>query len=272
MNITKRKLILIARDLGISRSVAKELYLKLKSHKELTTTPPKSKPTLSAILNSNSKHFDNTPELTDKLALLLFFHFRKSNPMAKRVNNSDRKWVQLVQVKRCVEAVSGKNILEFGKLANSLIQEADRLAKNSGRPLYLSSLFYQADELIQKLSEGKGLVVSVRERKVWRAYRKRRKIVTGVSLPQKIDPHSGEYPLVKQIAKMIKRYKVSSNQFMNIHFEAFKAFNSFPRLKDLITSKAIDRLEQGLLKHKPSETMTNEEKLYWKQINKSKNT
>jgi len=251
-----------------------EIYKQLKKFSlskriKIAKTLPKAKD----IVNPDSKNFDDTPKLTDKLALLIYIKAKKRNAFVARrmTNNGSRSWVRLVQIKKVLVDAVGTDSIKFGTLANQLLDEFERRSRNRGKHfLNVNNLWYSLEEILERVHGKEDVVISVREKRVWRAYRKRRKKATGIMLPTNVNILSDDYQLVKQIVRIIKQYHMSAKQFMNIHFETFATMNSFPMLKDLVTDKAKDRIELYLYKNKDNENMSPAEKAYWNEVENSR--
>ncbi|MHA2064226.1 MAG: hypothetical protein ACXABY_07585 [Candidatus Thorarchaeota archaeon] len=259
----KRNFVKEASKLGVNKEKALQLYEKLNREDDKRVKGPK----LRAVLNPNSKYYDGTPKLTNSLSLLFFTHQQRHSRLRhKRITKSDRQWVHLVQIKQRIVETTGKGSQAFMTFSKQLFNESERMSRGSGKKnLYLAFVASRLEELIDCTSDYLTSEVTKKEQRVWKAYVIRRKRITGVSLPKKLEPGSDEHDLAKRILRIAKRYKASVNQFMDIQFASFKAVGSFPRLKNLVTSAAIDRLEQGMLKIK-EEASDEKDEAYWKDV------
>lgn len=271
--ISKKNFWALAKYCGINRKTALELFSNIQDDygvkNNLSTTRIK-KPKLNAIMNPNSKYYDDSPKLTSSLSLMFYTHQRKLSRFAhKRITDSDRQWVLLSQIKQdIVERVASTDV-SFHVFAARLILEAEKMSNEFGKNnLYLSFLVSRIEELMDITGAVLKSVVREKEQKVWRSYRIHREAITGEHLYPKLNAGSQDHNFIKDILVIIKDRGISSKLFMSIQFDAFGVFNSFPTLKNLITSKAIDRMEQGLLKRKKErgEPLSAEERKYWKDI------
>lgn len=266
IRITKKKFIIVAGQHGISREVAGRLYDRI----SVTAAKPVKerkvrKPKLSAIKNPNSKYYDEAPKLTRKLSLVFYIHQRnRSRFKHKRIGNNDRQWVLLVQIKDAILEVTGPNEKKFMTFSRKLFDEAEQISQRIGkRNLYLSFVVSMLPELVDRTSDRIEAKLTKREKRAWRAYRVRRERLTGIELDPDLEPGSDEHMKIKEIVEIMRRYEVSTKLFMDVHFKAFGNRGTFPRLKDLTTVNAIDRLEQYLVQFSKEEEGEEE---YWKDV------
>jgi hypothetical protein len=267
ISITPETLLKYALRVGISRKNVMELIsLLLIEHGKTKSTRRKTrKPKLAAVLNPSSKYYDNTPNLTTRLSIIYYDHQTKRRRLKhKRITNNDRQWVLLVQIKQNVLDAVGLG--KFLPTAKKVFDEAELIAKERGSKfIYLTNVVASIELILDRVIERETAIITVKESRVYRAYRKYRRMVTGKRIKD-LEPGSQSHNYVTQITTTVKEYGISAKVYMDVQFRAFAHFDSFPRLKDLTTEKAIDRLEQGLPKYREENIGTDEDKEYWKDV------
>jgi hypothetical protein len=221
-------------------------------------------PRLKSVLNPNSKYYDDSPKLTRDLSLLFFNHQQGYKRLRhNRITKDDRQWVFLVSIKKAIVKITGAKKQPFMIFARKLFIQAEKISRR--RSLYLPFVISRLPELIDITADSLDSVVLTKEARVWRAYRRRRMAITGFGLQKKLEPGSDDHIYSGEIADILSRYKVPVKIFMNIQFAAFNAVGTFPKLKDLTTRKAIDRLEQGMVRL-TKESGSEEDKEYWDEV------
>lgn len=262
-----------AKQLGIKPKVAVELFkLVMSSAGQVTPTKKKGNPKLASVLNPRSKYYDSTPRLTEKLSLAFKVHQHKRGRYHhERITSQDRQWVLLVQIKLAIVEVVGIRTSEFLSCARRVFIEAEQLSKRSGKDnLYLTIVLGNIGEILDTVGIKSSITISIRDNRLYRAYRIRRRQASGMSTLNKVlEVGSVEHNFIRQMSTICRKYRVKAKLFMDIQFAAFAQFDSFPALKDLVTSKAIDRLERGLMKYR-KDSLGKEDDAYWQEIeNKS---
>jgi len=227
-------------------------------------------PSLKSILNPNSRHYDDTPDMTRQLSLIWFNHQRGKNRFGhNRIMNDNRQWVTLVQIKRILERYATEMNSDIATLAVKLFNESEGLARKMGKKsAFLNSILYNIDELMDSLIRQSTSTVTPRQKKIFKAYTRRRIKITKRPYSTKLLPGSPQHVFVEEIDKIMRDNHVSIKQFFDIQFEAFKAFDTFPRISNLVTDKAIDRLQQGMVKMEPDELDSDSDKEYWDEVRK----
>lgn len=270
--LPKKKIIQIIRKYVPNKTTAKMLSKALIEESQTQNVPLTGKPKLNSVNNPNSGHYDDTPKLTYTISRALFLHqIKKGRIGVKIINNANRQWIFLVQIKRAIISLVGEDTTKVRNMASKLFAESEKMSAKFGkRNIYLNMVVSRIDELLDLVSDSDSVKIKIRDRRVWRAYRYRREKITGVKLNKEIEPGSDDHNIIKEISRITRKYKILPKLFMAIQFAAFESVNSFPRLKDLITRNAIDRLEQGMLKYR-SDNMGEEDREYWNEVDSRTN-
>ena len=269
MNIktTKNEFIELAKGLSIPEPKALLFYSSLVTQVD-NKVKKLRKPKLKAVLNPRSKYYDNKPGWTKQLSLLIYKHQHSYKRLKhKRITSSNRQWVLLVQIQQAItDYFNCNSSAQFMKYADRFILEAEALSKKFGKNnLYLTFTVANIQEILDISNGYLNDVITNKEQKIWKVYWKLRSNITGKDRNKNLNPGSDEHFIVKEILKIIKEHKTSTNVFMRIQFAAFEFVNSFPRLKNLITENAIDRLQQGIIKRK-EEVIDKEDEAYWEDV------
>ena len=268
----------VTAELGIDRDVAGKLFRKLaEGESDFPNRTPLTQSTLDKKLarlsNPLSKHYDPTPSLTSQLSLLLYNYQRGSRRFyTKRLTKEHRQYLILVKIKRAITDTSPSN---FAVLANKVLQEGELICRERGKNnIYLSIVLSHIQEILDKVIDSLSMEVTPKQRLIYQVYREMRMAITNTEMKEELSPGSDNHNFVIQIEKIIMDHKVMVRDFMEVQFEAFKHFNSFPRLSNLVGDKAIDRLEQAIVsKHiRRNRIVTPAERKYWDAVRKHRNT
>lgn len=278
LRVTLHDVLKAAEPLKISTNKVKKLFALLDenlSHKEnkdniaTSRTRSNAKPKLDQVMNPNSKYYDDTPHLTKQLSLVWYQHQHSLHRYRhKRITKDDRQWVHLVEIKKellALDGVTDKNIVKF---VWQVFREGERIADRMGKPtLYLSVIIAHLPEIVDRVDAAMSTSVTKRQRKIYRWYLTYRGKVTGRRLKKELEPGTEDHNYIKRVSRLIRLYGLKLNEFLDVHFRAFGFHNSFPRLRDLVSDSAIDRIEQYIAaKKKGEEVPEGVDEDYWRSV------
>lgn len=273
-NLSKAKFNAVCDELNLLKSKTRRKLLfttlaEVSQDKTKLTRKPR-KPKLQAVLNPKSMHYDGTPKVTKQVSLMWSLHQRGNGRLNhKRIRRTDRQWAHLVTIKREI-SVRPINNLSVAQTAKLVFQEGERLSRKMGkRGLYLSHLISMIDETLDNIEASRVEKITKAEIMTFKLYAKHREKATGIKLTYPV-PGSIEHLTLREIENILDERSIGRVEFMRIHFDAFAVFGSFPRLRDLTTDKAIDRLDQGISKS-ADETPDPTSDKYWDEVNCGKN-
>ena len=224
--------------------------------------------------NNGRANEANTQEKTKKLSLLWNLHQKGQGKLnSKRILDSDNQWKHLVRIKnKIIEYIEPDNSMgKYTAVTMNVFKEAELLSIKYGKKnLYLPFIVSFMETIFDNIDDSKKNRVTIRHQKIYKSYCNRRKQRTKKEFDPTLYPGSEEHMIIIKLSSILKDYDIGKKEFMKIQFQAFDFHKSIPRLKDLTSKAAIDRLEIGKLKSKPDadEPNTKEDKAYWKMVNK----
>jgi hypothetical protein len=258
---------------------------KLRDELELLSTSSKPRrakvrtPKLKAIKNPNSKYYDTAPGLTKKLSLIFYNHQRANRRFKhERITNNDRQWVLLVGIKDRILKRFGNG--KFIAVSTELFRQAELLSKKKGKAnLYLTWVVYSMEELLDKVEGRLSLKITEEERQFWIDYQRHKLKMTGITSITSItsitdgtefEAGSDDHYFTTEALEIINRFGIKVSDFLKIHFDAFRVHDSFPSISNMVTDKAILRLERGIIKHAAARrTWSDRDKKnesYWREL------
>lgn len=261
---------------SISRKKTNELFLALSEYPCPNRPIPrrsrirKRAPKLTSVLNPKSKYYDTTPKFTKQLSLLWFNHQKSLGRLRhKRIISSDRQWVILVQIKKEIMnfIYPDTSMTKFITISSKVINESERISQKIGRRImYVSFILSRINEVLDNVGDAQNDKITSTQSIIFDVYKLFREEATGVRYRKSFIPGSDEHELIKKVESILVDYNVTPKKFMNIQFSAFAYHKSFPRLKDLVTDTAVDRMDRAKLKDKYDGIDTKEDKKYWDEI------
>lgn len=253
VKISEDDLVVAASNVKGSKKYAIKLFAALKviHDARISSTVPKRVPAkakLKDVLNPKSKYYDDTSKLTSQLSLIWFNHHQALKRYRhKRIRRDDRQWALLVAVKRellSLDGVTENNLLVWGSM---VFREAEHLAEKIGKASpYLSMILARFDEVVDNIDASMSLSLTKKHKRIYRLYCVKRAKAIGKPYTKKLVQGSDTHRLIARVSRIIRRHDVTIQKFMVAQFDAFAHHGSFPRIKDLVTDAADDRVEQSL--------------------------
>lgn len=192
----------------------------------------------------------------------------------KRIYPKDSQWKVLIKIKNELlnKMFPDKQMIRFSQLALMIFKEAEKISKKAGKKsLYLPFVLSTIDETFDNATDSEEYKVTTRHQKIFKCYKNKRERFTNREWDVVLSPGSEEHKLISKIDIILKDYNIGKKKFMKIQFDAFGFHKTFPKLKDLVTSAAIDRLDIALAKenddYKPKDA---KDEAYWNKIKKRK--
>lgn len=279
---TRRQFLKVARqlysDLGLdyteNRVLLKKLFGRLLRVVPIHRSFKKDKhrkTMLDRIQDPKSSHYDTTPGLTLELSQLWLRHQKTMGRMgARQITRADRQWIHLTTLKRTIEPFAQQSGIPFSVCGRWAFEKAEQLALDYGKPApYLTFVVAKIDEILVRIQKEREATITPAQQKIFDSYVDFRAIATDRKWKKEFVAGSPEHELVKRIETVLDEYGLTIRELMEIHFGAFAIHKSFPSLRDLVTDRAVDRIERSIKRSIGDVPITDEEEKYWKSISES---
>lgn len=232
-------------------------------------------PKLATRMNPKSKYYDETPDLTKQLSLVWYTHqHRLKRYNHTRVTPHDRMWSTLVEIKNGLLKLVDYDRTKFLIWSRTFFDEAEKLFSERGRTPYLTRILSVYEELLDRTYNRMVVKITPDEREAYQLYQRMVSKLTGVKTKAQLISGSDEYRAIHQIVELAEKYRIEVEEFYRIHFSAFEHFNTFPRLQNMVTKKAIDRVEQYIYQKRGRSRLRGKlktkDQAYWDSIKRMK--